>query len=101
MSETRVSGFKASRGVLMVMLAVVVRTGLAADGEGTTHFTPEGPIRVNSVGAWTVTFRVGPSGIRTVGGIEVQFDKGWFNRYSIIKAVQHEDPDKNHYVTER
>ncbi|MCI0625605.1 MAG: hypothetical protein L0387_28825, partial [Acidobacteria bacterium] len=71
----------------------------AADGEGTAKLSPSRS-RVNSVGTWTVTYTVGTSGLKEGGGIKVQFPVSWFSHaFSNIKAVQHDNPDKNHYVT--
>ncbi len=71
----------------------------AADGEGTAGLSPSSSL-VNTVGIWTVTYTAGPSGIEEGGALKIQFPKSWFMQpYPHVKAVQHDRPDKNHYVT--
>src|SRR5262245_17772489 len=87
--------------ICLCLLGLTASAVHAADGEGTARVSPV-EAEANTVGTWTVTYKVGPSGIATGGGVKVQFPKAWImHPYSSLKAVQYHEPDANHHVTAR
>jgi hypothetical protein len=86
-------------GALVLLVALYLRAASYQDGE--VRVSPDSSVAGN-FGTWTVTYRVGASGIAEGGGVRVQLPDSWHagDRNS-ANPLQATDPRRDHYVSAR